>query len=972
MTKDDHRFSPFPIVGVGWSSEGFAAVRKFLNAVDALSGMAYVFIRHIDPSDPYLTAKRLADHAPIPVIEARNGMAIKADHAYLGTSGTYVAVEGLTLRVTDFQLSAGSLLPIDFLFHSLAVNFKDRAIAVVLSGIGSDGSLGVRTVNEAGGLVLAEDPRDAEPGGMPRSAIDTGAVTAISGAENIPDILRTFALGRNLPIYPFAQEMPWDSIRIRPPATDAHETAIDQQKRVFKEGASTDHELCVPDGQLPQAMERRPTTPIDPEKAFYSADAPALLLDGQLNICLFTPASRSLFNILPTDIGKPIADLGFRLLYPEVLEDIGSVLADGVAREREINVREGRWFVCRAMHCRHIKADADGVVVLFEESKKRGLTAHMLQAATRDAEDADADAPKSRFLAAASHDLRQPLQALKLIHGLLDSRPDEELSERLTSKLGETISLMAAMLNAMLDISQIEAGAIQPRRGVFPVSKVLDRLKGEFSPTGPDRVFRVLFLPSSLMVSTDERLFEQILRNLISNVLKYSTGSGKIIVGCRASGPDVIVQVRDSDIDLKEGSPNVIFDEFPQATNDRHERFDGIGVGLSIVGRLADLLGHTLTAKSKMGKGSVFSIRIPQAPKSQVIARPLRNSHLAALPASPARASILLFEDDTEIRRLLRIALMREGHRVVSMSNANETVRSIASWQAELPDIIIASLDLPDSQHGLRAISEIRRLFAKDIPAIVLTADISSATLQTIAERNFHHLFKPFGFDDLTKAICNLVPLRTPAERGSLSDADLPPILYIVDDDPDIRAIVRLTFEKDGWRVRAFATCEAFLAAYDGDGHGCLLVDAYLPAMSGLDLLNSMDDAVLNVPVIIVGRASDVATSVSALRAGAFDFIEKPVAGHRLLASALEAMRRFHKAKRGAPNRGQAKRILAKLTARQRQVMELVVLGHTNKAIALKLGISQRTVENHRASLLKKTGSPSLAALAQLVGNLAS
>jgi two-component system CheB/CheR fusion protein len=191
-------------------------------------------------------------------------------------------------------------------------------------------------------------------------------------------------------------------------------------------------------------------------------------------------------------------------------------------------------------------------------------------------------------------------------------------------------------------------------------------------------------------------------------------------------------------------------------------------------------------------------------------------------------------------------------------------------------------------------------------------------------------------------------------------------VIFVVDDDDQVRATIREVLEDDGRRVEDYATCEAFLADYRPGREACLVIDAYLPGMSGLELLQQLRDAGHHLPSIMITGNSDVPMAVQAMKAGASDFIEKPITRGELLAGVERALDQSRDSSKLSARQEDAARHVAGLTARQRQIMELVLAGHPSKNIAADLRISQRTVENHRASIMKKTGTRSLPALARL------
>jgi two-component system CheB/CheR fusion protein len=287
------------------------------------------------------------------------------------------------------------------------------------------------------------------------------------------------------------------------------------------------------------------------------------------------------------------------------------------------------------------------------------------------------------------------------------------------------------------------------------------------------------------------------------------------------------------------------------------------------------------------------------------------------------------------------------------------------------PDLILADYNLPDGLNGLQVASKLRVRLQRQIPVIVLTGDISTGTLRDIASENCTQLNKPMSLAELTEAIQSLLPPRTaprptPAQAAAPASTGAAPVIYIVDDDAKVRQSIRAVLEEDGRLVESFSSCEAFLEAYHPGRAACLLVDAYLPGMGGIELLQQLSDTGLLPPAVMITGHSDVRMAVQAMKAGARDFIEKPIGRDDLLAAVNRALEQSADSAKMIAWRDDAAKHLATLTPRQRQIMEMVLAGNPSKNIALDLNISQRTVENHRAAIMAKTGARSLPALARL------
>jgi two-component system CheB/CheR fusion protein len=434
------------------------------------------------------------------------------------------------------------------------------------------------------------------------------------------------------------------------------------------------------------------------------------------------------------------------------------------------------------------------------------------------------------------------------------------------------------------------------------------------------------------------------------------------LLGCRRQKGTVRIEVWDTGVGIPDDKFQDIFEEYHQLDNAARNRNLGLGLGLSIVKRLGTLLDHPVSMRSKLGKGSVFSVEVRQSLAQIFGGQPAGHANVADA------STILIVEDDSEVRDILKIGLNFEGYQVGVACDGASALRMIEDGELK-PDLIISDYNLPNGMDGLQVVAKLRETLRKPVPVIILTGDISTQTLRDIAFQKFVHLNKPASLRQLTSAIRHLLLPKAGQMNTSASlstDATTAPVVFIVDDDLQIREAIRSTLEEDGRRVEDYADGEAFLAAYCPGHQGCLLIDANLPGMSGIDLLNCLKDAGHDLPAIMITGHSDVPMAVQAMKAGASDFIEKPLRSGELLASVARALEQSRDSSKLAAWREGASRRIAHLTRRQHQIMDMVLAGNPSKNIAADLGISQRTVENHRASIMKKTGSRSLPALARL------
>ena len=752
---------------------------------------------------------------------------------------------------------------------------------------------------------------------------------------------------------------------------------------------SLNEKLHALNSQLQETLERQRTTSDDLQNILYSTDVATLFLDRDLNIRFFTPATRALFNVIPSDVGRPLADLHSLATDTLLPDDVRTVLDRLEPVEREVQTPGGTWFRRRILPYRTEGNGVEGVVITFNDITRRKQAAMALEEAKQGAD--AANLAKSRFLAAASHDLRQPLQTLALLQGLLARTVAGDKAVGLVARLDETLGTMSGMLDTLLDLNQIEAGVVQPEVVECRIGPLLHRLHGEFALHAGTKGLALRIVPCGATVRTDPRLLEQMLRNLLTNAIKY-TERGRVLLGCRRQGATLLVEVWDTGIGIPAAQLQAVFDEYHQIGNAARERSRGLGLGLSIVQRLGGLLGHRVRVRSQAGKGSVFSIEVAlAATTAPAPERESLNSVASGIPAlQPVRraAALLVIEDDPDVQELLRLLLESEGY-VVAIAPNGPAALDLVARGAAWPDLVLADYNLPGGMTGLQAAVRLRKALP-GIPVIILTGDTSAATLHEVAQAGCGQLKKPVTSAGLLQMVLDLLPALVqqvqdvtapdaPAPDAPAPDAAVPnaaapdartlagkPVIFVVDDDAGLRAALRSVLEDGGHAVEDFSGGEAFLAAYRPGQEGCLLVDAAMPGMDGLEVLRRLKATGHGLPAIVITGHGDVAMAVTAMKAGALDFIEKPVSVPDLLAEVVRALSQSHNAGQRSARQVAAAGSIASLTPRQRNVMAMVLAGHPSKNMAADLGISQRTVENHRASIMRKTGAKSLPALARL------
>jgi signal transduction histidine kinase/CheY-like chemotaxis protein len=376
------------------------------------------------------------------------------------------------------------------------------------------------------------------------------------------------------------------------------------------------------------------------------------------------------------------------------------------------------------------KQDDERHVVELMASEQR------LQQALKAAE--QASRAKTHFLAAASHDLRQPLHALNLFVAQLRNETDQTERDRVAGRIDLAVGNMNELFNALLDISRLDAGALNASLSDFPVSNILRHIEATFAATAREKGLLLRVVPSSAWVRSDAILLERVLLNLVSNAIRY-TPKGGIVLGCRHVGDRLRIDVCDSGIGIPKDQQRNIFGEFYQiATPDQGQR-DGLGLGLAIVERLCALLKHPLGVASTPGKGSRFHVTVPMVAKRPGLALPTG----AAATADPLRDKLIVVVDDDDLVLEGTGGLLKNwGCRVVTAESDRE---ALAELDGNRPDLIISDFHLHDGQTGIDVITALRGALQAPIPAFLITGDILPERLREAQAKGLHLLHKPIA-----------------------------------------------------------------------------------------------------------------------------------------------------------------------------------------------------------------------------------
>jgi signal transduction histidine kinase len=357
---------------------------------------------------------------------------------------------------------------------------------------------------------------------------------------------------------------------------------------------------------------------------------------------------------------------------------------------------------------------------------------------------------KSRFLAAASHDLRQPMAALIIFLEQLEFEKQLSVSGKdVLEHAQQATTSLCNLLDGLLDISRLDGHAVNPRIRSFEIQEILDVLEDEFRQIAEQKGIRLKFSPSSAVVRSDIILLQQILRNLISNALRY-TPSGRVLVGCRHRNGMLVIEVHDTGIGIAEDQLCRIFEEFYQVNNPERDRQQGLGLGLSIVDRAAKLLEHPVTLISIPGKGSTFAVTVPLV-KSAIDETQPASEPVGQSPDLGGRL-IAFIENEGSIRIGIQNLLQSWGCRVVVADSATRMIEHLER-SGEIVEMVISDFGLKGAMNGVDAIAAIRKRLGAELPALLFTGDTSKETQILARNAGLPILYKPAKAEALRRAI---------------------------------------------------------------------------------------------------------------------------------------------------------------------------------------------------------------------------
>lgn len=397
-----------------------------------------------------------------------------------------------------------------------------------------------------------------------------------------------------------------------------------------------------------------------------------------------------------------------------------------------------------------------GALTVIEDISDRLAAERALHAAKEEAELAALS--KSKFLAAASHDLRQPLQSLFLFAGALHGHALTERGQEVLDHLERGLEVMKSLLDSLLDVSRLDAGVVHPELEDFPVAALLDHIDAGYGALARGKGLDWSVGACPAVVRSDRVLLGRMLRNLIENAIRY-TEHGGVEVRCETADGHLHLVVHDTGIGIAEDQIALIFDEFHQVGNPERDRSQGLGLGLAIVDRIARLLDHRVSVESRLGEGAVFRIAVPLGAAGEA-SSPLPTVSAAAAAAAVGERLAVLIDDDAIVLMGLQAMLEEWGYDVQAAASPAQAMDKLRA-RGRAPDVIIADYRLREGEVGTDAILAIRALFGVEVPGIVVTGETGPDCQRDAARHGFDLMHKPVSPRQLNTALERLLTART-------------------------------------------------------------------------------------------------------------------------------------------------------------------------------------------------------------------
>lgn len=479
-----------------------------------------------------------------------------------------------------------------------------------------------------------------------------------------------------------------------------------------------------------------------------------ITIDSMGHIQNFNPAAERLFGYA----GDEVHGRNIKMLMPQpyraehdsyiaAYKSTGKAKIIGIGREVQGRRKDGSVFPMELSVGETIVNGRRLFAGIVRDITDRKRAEADLRAAKNEAE--RASLAKSKFLAAASHDLRQPVQALVFFAATLETRVIDGMAATILGDMRGSIDSLNVLLESLLDVSRLDAGLISPRMVNFSLSTLTERLVAEITPLAKDKGLTVRAVGSSAVIRSDPVLLGRVLQNLLANAVRY-TRNGAILVGCRRKGSSVAIEIWDTGIGIPGDRLEDVFQEFVQIGNSERDRSQGLGLGLAIVNRLGKLLGHPLNVRSVEGRGSVFSIQVPVTHFSA-------SCNVAPLDqgtrlAGAGSGTIFVIDDEASVLRSLRLILEAWGYDVLTAQSEEEVVEILRDCPVP-PNLIVADYRLREGTTGAQVIQRIRKQFQAPIPSVIITGDTAPERLREAEAHGLDLLHKPVQPTELRRIV---------------------------------------------------------------------------------------------------------------------------------------------------------------------------------------------------------------------------
>lgn len=449
-------------------------------------------------------------------------------------------------------------------------------------------------------------------------------------------------------------------------------------------------------------------------------------------------------------IGRQVQDIMPAAAAETVLSALREALTAGYSHGQKLALKlsgERRWFEL-SVSSKPIEAGQPArFIVLSRDVTARERSKAELVDAIDLAE--RANRAKSRFLAAASHDLRQPLSALGLYVGVLRSRAAPE-QQAIVQSIDDCVGSLSELLSDLLDVSKLDAGVVTPHASSFSLDELLETLVSVHGAKARVKGLSLRLRRHDLVIRTDHALLHRMLGNLISNAIRY-TASGGVLVATRRREGRHWVEVWDTGVGIAADKTTLIFEEFRQL--DEGARNRGSGLGLAIVAKCATLLGIQVRVASRPGRGSVFAIELPPQSSEPVV------SPVASPPRAARLLRIAIVDDNPQFLESLTMSLQIAGHEIIAASDGMSLMQQLG---ADAPDILLTDYRLTQGQTGFHVIRQVREVFGENLPAMVMTGDTDPALIRAMAEQGIAVQFKPLQLETLLPLLGQLGKRRDP------------------------------------------------------------------------------------------------------------------------------------------------------------------------------------------------------------------